>query len=347
MTARERSRNLLVGVDAGGTKVAVLVADAQDAALGQATYPTDLSGPEQTLAGIAAAIRVTLAVAGVPLDAVAAVGLGVPGRVDPETGVVRHAVNLKWEALPVGDLLGGLLGVPCFVENDVRAAALGLQRHPAHAGVDHLAYLSVGTGIAAGVILNGRLHRGAHGMAGEIGHMIVDPAGPRCECGSRGCLEALTAGPAIARMGAQAVAAGAATVLRAADPLTAEAVYRAAGAGDAVAQAITGQVGRRLAQALQQLIMTYDVERVVLGGGVARAGDLFLAPILAEFGRLRAESALAAEMLPPEMFHLLPPDYDAGTWGAVTLAREGVNRVHSAVVDSTEGGPQREPIYTG
>jgi glucokinase len=211
--------------------------------------------------------------------------------------------------------------------------------------VQDLAYLSIGTGIAAGIILSGRLHRGAHGMAGEVGHMIMDPSGPRCGCGSRGCLEALTAGPAIARLGAQAVAAGADTVLRDAQPLTAAAVYQAAAGGDAVALGITRQVGRRLAQALQQLVMAYDVERVVLGGGVARAGAAFLQPILEELARMRADSALAAEMLPAQMFHLLPPDYDAGTWGAVSLASVGLGRIPAAPVDDSADDSQREPVY--
>src|SRR6476661_5143399 len=123
--AQDDSRNLLAGVDAGGTKVAVLVADAQGDARSRATFPTDLSSPENTVAGIAAAIRETLAAGGAGPDAVAAVGLGTPGRVDPQTGVVRHAVNLKWEALPVGAMLAAELGVPCFLENDVRVAALG------------------------------------------------------------------------------------------------------------------------------------------------------------------------------------------------------------------------------
>jgi len=98
------------------------------------------------------------------------------------------------------------LGVPCFLENDVRTAALGVQRYDAGAAIQHLAYVSIGTGIAAGLILQGRLYTGAHGMAGEIGHMIVEPNGRRCACGARGCLETVAAGPAIARLGQEAVA---------------------------------------------------------------------------------------------------------------------------------------------
>ena len=137
--------------------------------------------------------------------------------------------------------------------------------------------------------------------------MIVDPGGPRCECGSRGCLEALAAGPAVARLAQQAVAAGAETCLRGAAPLTAEAVYGAAAAGDAVAAGIAETVGRALGVAVQGLVMTYDVERIIFGGGVSRAGDAFFGPIARTLDHLRANSPLAREMLPPGVITLLPP----------------------------------------
>ncbi|HUS15313.1 MAG TPA: ROK family protein [Chloroflexia bacterium] len=311
----------VAGVDAGGTKVAVLVADPDGRACGTVTTATDLSSPTGTIAGIADAVRSALELTGIPLSAVGAVGLGVPGRVHGGTGVVRHAVNLKWHELPAGPDLAARLGVPCFVENDVRVAALGLQRHPAYAHVDNLAYVNIGTGIAAGLILGGRLYTGSHGMAGEIGHMIAEPGGPRCGCGTRGCLEALAAGPAIARQGREAVATGAATLLRTAVPLTAARVYEAALGGDAPAGAIVDRVGATLARTVQQLVMTYDVECIVFGGGVARAGAAFLQPILRAITRLGHDSALVRELVRPEMIHLLPPDYDPGTWGAVTLAQ--------------------------
>ncbi|HMA36580.1 MAG TPA: ROK family protein [Chloroflexia bacterium] len=322
---------LLAGVDVGGTKIAVLVVDGQGQVCGHTSTPTPLNSPESTLDGIVTAIRRGLVAAHASLSDLGAVGVGIPGRVDTQTGVVRLAVNLRWQEMPAGAQLGAALGVPCFLENDVRLGALGLQRHPDYAHIQDLAYISIGTGIAAGLILNGRLYRGAHGMAGEVGHMIIDPAGPRCACGLHGCLEALTAGPAIARLGQQAITAGADTQLRHYQPVTAAAVYQAARAGDAVAQAIATQTGRYLAYALQQLVMAYDMERVVVGGGVARAGDPFLQPILEELARLRQDSALARELLPAEKFHLLPPDFDAGTWGAVALASQGLRRTSHAI----------------
>jgi glucokinase len=183
-----------------------------------------------------------------------------------------------------------------------------------------MAYVSVGTGIAAGLVLDGRIYRGAHGLAGEIGHMIIAPGGPRCQCGAYGCLEAVAAGPAIARMGEEAALSSGDTLLRRYMPVSAETVYQAAREGDAAATAIVHKVSGYLALALQQLIVAYDVECIVIGGGVSREGDTFLQPILAELARLREHSVLTSEMLKPDMICVLPLDYDAGAWGAVLLA---------------------------
>lgn len=320
MSSYDGSPELLVGVDVGGTKVAVLVADRQHRVLGQVTLPTMLDGDEGTLSGIVAAIRQALAVAGARTSDVAAIGLGVPGRVDTASGVVRHAVNLGWHELAVGERISNELGVPCLLENDVRVAAMGTLRYLSSAAPGSLVYLSVGTGIAAGLVLDGRLYRGARGMAGEIGHMVIEPDGPRCACGTRGCLEALAAGPAIARLGQEAAGGTSETLLRNYAPVTAEAVYEAAWSGDQSALAVTRTVGRYLALAIQQLVMAYDVECIVLGGGVSQQGEAFLQPILGELERLRQDSALAREMLQPDMIRLLPPDYGAGVWGGVVLA---------------------------
>jgi glucokinase len=234
--------------------------------------------------------------------------------------------------------------VPCFLENDVRMATFGVMHHPQFAEVKNLAYLSVGTGIAAGLFLNGELYRGAHGMAGEIGHVVIDPAGPRCQCGGRGCLEALAAGPAIARRALEYVSQGVSTSLRQVNPLTADAVYREALKGDPAALEITREAGKYQARALQHLVMTYDVEVVVIGGGVARAGNAFFRPILDEIEQQRQVSALAFEMLQPTIFRLLPGRYEAALWGGVVLARLGIQRLQSNLPGMRIGkqDPKRE-----
>jgi glucokinase len=213
-------------------------------------------------------------------------------------------------------------GEPAVValENDVRAAALGayrwLQRHE---DVTHMAYVSVGTGIAAGLILNGTLYRGARGLAGEIGHVVVQPDGLRCQCGARGCLETVAAGPAIAHFSSVQLA-----VPDKVRPLTSEEVYRQARQGHAGAKEIVIQTARYLAQAIHWLLMAYDVEKVIIGGGVTRAGDAFLQPLIDYFADLRAHSSLARMMAPESFLTLLPAGYDAGTWGAIALAQKAL-----------------------
>lgn len=188
----------------------------------------------------------------------------------------------------------------------------------AHGSLSSLAYLSIGTGISAGLVLDGRLYRGAHGMAGEIGHIPLDPAGPRCACGSYGCLEAVAAGPAIAAQAAASVPAGE-------RPLSTGEVYALAAAaphtpGQAEAERIVARAAGHLSRALYLLVMAYDVERVVLGGGVTRAGSAFERPLRAALATLRADSPLAASMLPDEKVVIVPPDFNAGVMGAVFLA---------------------------
>ena len=304
-------RPLLVGVDIGGSKIAVLVVDRDARVLARNVAPTAAGAPERAVDEIAAVVGSALADAGATTDDIAALGVGVPGRVDPLTGTVTLAVNLGWSDLPLGARLEAAFGRPCVVENDVRAAALGLHRRRVVGPIDDLAYLAVGTGVSAGVVLHGRLHRGARGLAGEIGHVIVDPGGALCACGQHGCLETLVSGSAIARIATERGLGTAATSVD---------VYHAAASGDPLATEIADAVGRRLAWAVHLLVMAYDVERVVLGGGVSHAGETFVLPIQRELDRMRAASALAREQLTPEIVELLPPGADAGAWGAVVIA---------------------------
>jgi glucokinase len=322
-----RERPLLVGVDVGGSKIAVLVVDRDERVLAREVASTAAGAPERAVDEIAAVMGAALATARATTDDIEAIGVGVPGRVDPLSGDVTLAVNLGWSDLPLGSLLEARFGRPCVVENDVRAAALGLHRRGVVGDIDDLAYLAVGTGVSAGVVLHGRLHRGARGLAGEIGHVIVEPGGARCACGQDGCLETLVSGSAIARIAREAIDAGRATTL-VAEP-TAVDVYRAAANGDPLATEIADAVGRRLAWAVHLLVMTYDVERVVLGGGVSHAGETFALPIQLELDRMRAGSALAREQLALGIVELLPPGADAGAWGAVVIAAGAQARVET------------------
>ncbi|MBK8046000.1 MAG: ROK family protein [Anaerolineales bacterium] len=320
------SSQWLIGVDVGGTTVATLLTDAQLRPVQTLVLATDLSSPDATLDGIAAAIQQTLDAAGVTADDVGAIGMGVPGAVDVEHGISRMAVNLHWYDYPVTPQLYARFGVPTFLENDVRVATLGVHRFDNPDCKQNLVYVSIGTGVAAGVILDGKLFRGRQGLAGEIGHWIVDPSGPTCNCGSRGCLETLVSATAVVRMGREAVAAGKPTRLSAYTPLTARDVYAAAAAGDEVAQVIVAQVGAELGRALRNVVLAYDSEAIVLGGGPTRAGTQFLQPIVTEWERQHTTSALARALLRPEMIRIADPARNMGAWGALALAAAHMER---------------------
>jgi len=311
----------LVGVDVGGTTVSTVLLDESLHAHGELTVDTDLSSADNTMLCIAHAIEATLALGG-GARKLAAIGLGIPGQQDPANGIVRIAVNLHWYDYPLVARLTERFGVPCVIENDVRVATLGVYRFDNPAGDQDLAYISIGTGLATGVILDGKLLRGRHGLAGEFGHVIVDPAGPPCNCGARGCLETLVSATAVVRRAREALAAGAGGALAVLAPLTARGVYEAAAAGDAVAQQIVDDVGTELARALRSVVLAYDVDSVVLGGGVTRAGDRYLAPIIAEWRRQQETSALARALLRPEILRIADPTRNLGAWGAAALAAE-------------------------
>jgi predicted NBD/HSP70 family sugar kinase len=312
---------LLVGVDIGGSKLAVLVADQHLVLRGRHLTRTQVGDPDLAVNQIADAVDAALHDAGATREDLSAVGIGVPGRVERFTGTVSLAVNLGWEHLPLGARLTDRLGRSVLVENDVRAAAAGLHERRVLGDLDDLAYLSIGTGISAGVVLGGTLHRGIRGMAGEIGHVVLDPTGPACPCGLRGCFEALASGRAVGRQAEAELDAGTPSSLRDHRPVSAVDVYREAASGDDLALRIADTAGRWVARAVHELVMTYDVRRVVVGGGVTGAGHTFLAPVVRALDELRAASELAREALPPDVVYLLPPDADAGGWGAVILAR--------------------------
>lgn len=316
-TAREG--RLVAGVDVGGTKVSIVVTDDRDRVLYEHVTPTDRSALVRQIGGLVEDARRELG------QDVAAVGVAVPGHVDTEAGSVSMAVNLGITHLPLGPLLQAKLGVPVVVEHDARAAALWLSRQPAGGSVRgpaSVAFLAIGTGISAGIVLNGALLRGDNGVAGEVGHIVADPDGVICACGLRGCLETIAAGPGIARQADEVTAAGRGTVLGARS--TAADVFRASSAGDTVAVEIIERVAGHLARAIRSLALTLGVRRVVIGGGVAAAGPALLEPIRSCIARECAASPLAQAALGDATVELLSPTEAPGARGAAAIARHRI-----------------------
>ncbi|KAA3647048.1 MAG: ROK family protein [Chloroflexi bacterium] len=311
----------LVGVDIGGTKVDVLVTDSELSPLAEVRSKVKSNSPEDFVSSIRLAVSEALNKAGTSIPQVRGIGIGIPGQVVPEEGTVRNAVNLELSEFPLARILSDQFdSLPIFLEKDVHNAAVdAFLRVNENNHIENLAFVNIGTGISAGLVLNGRLYRGEHGMAGEIGHSVFLPDGPHCSCGNFGCLEALAAGPAIERLGREAVESGKSTRI---DVATSQGVFSAAAQGDEVAGNILQKVGGYLGQALQNLVMAYDVGKIVLGGGVSREGKRLLEPILQEWSRMAEASTLAASLLLPEIIEVVPADHKPGVWGAIFVAQK-------------------------
>ncbi|HWC67355.1 MAG TPA: ROK family protein [Acidimicrobiales bacterium] len=293
----------------GGTKTFALALDSSGVPLASTRASTPTGSVRDFVAAAVSVVGTVSDDLGVATQDFAAVGVGVPGKVDPSGGTMSHAVNLGLgpRPIPLAALLSEALGAPVHVENDANAAALGTARLLPDAPED-LTFLSVGTGIAAGVVLGGRLRRGVHGVAGEIGHLPVDPGGETCECGRRGCLELVASGSAIARRW---------PVEDGRSP--AEDVFRAAGNGHAAAAAIVAELGGHLAEAVILLAMTFDTGTVVLGGGVADVGQPLVDAVAAAL-RERAAASPLLEALHLDRSLLLAPDAPVGAIGAALAA---------------------------
>lgn len=281
---------LVIVADLGGTHFRVGLGDVESGEIFSVErHPTEAGQePDQILARIADRFR---ALAGAAGGAVAAAAIGVPGPVRATDGVVVRAPNLPgWDNVPVRRRLAELTGLRVLVGNDANLAALGELRYGAGRGVRNLVYITVSTGVGGGIVADGRLLLGAHGFAAELGHIPIEPGGPLCACGGRGCLETLASGTAIAREAAEIARRKPGSGLWTAagvrpERLDAAAVEGLARQGDPEARRIFERVGRYLGLGLVAAIHALDPERVVIGGGVANAFDLFEPTLRAELGR--------------------------------------------------------------
>lgn len=275
----------IIGVDLGGTLIRACLADTDGGILRQERQPTlAREGLQPVLARMKDAIDQVLH--GIERDDVLGIGIASPGPLDPRIGVVIAPPNLPgWDNVPLCDIIAGEYGLPVFVNNDANLAALAEYRFGAGRGASDLVYLTISTGIGGGIICAGQLVLGAHGLAGEPGHATVEPAGPRCNCGNVGCLECISAGPAIARHAAELISQGQESALsgglQGGAELTAKLVGKAAQQGDHVALQAIGRAARYLGIGVLNLIHIFDPDIVILGGGVTKLGPLLLDPVRA------------------------------------------------------------------
>ncbi len=295
-----------VGLDIGGTKTDAVAVGDDGCVVHTLRMPTGF-GPEAVLATAVEAVERVSEATGTLVADVASIGVGIPGAVDFVTGRVSHAVNLGLADLELGEALRARLGRRVRIENDVNAAAVGAFHLRGLGSGQSMAYLNLGTGLAAGLVLGGELWRGVSGVAGEIGHIPVDPAGPACPCGQRGCLELYASGSAVARQWPSE------------DPLPVAALFAAAASGDPAAAAVRDRLLQGVAEAARLLVLTVDVDDVVIGGGISRLGEPLIAGVQAVIADWEAASPFVASLGLGARLRLLPPDFPAAAVGAALV----------------------------
>ena len=310
----------VIGVDVGGTKVAA-ARIAGTEVLEPVVHPTDLSGPDALLAGIEAAIREVAEKAGEP----EAVGIGMPSHIDFATGTIVSSVNIPFEGVALGTELGGRLGVPVYLDNDANCAALAEAQFVGDHPAQHLVMLTLGTGVGGGVVIDGRIFRGASGLGAELGHTVINPDGPPCQgtCPNRGCLETMCSGTALER---EATA-------KAGHRVKGREVVELARGGDGEAQGLLDDLGRWLGIGIANFVNVFEPAHLVIGGGLSAAADLFLEGAVAE-ARSRALPALFERVA----ISVAKAGNDAGVIGAGLLAAQELGTEHTADLTAREVG---------
>ena len=275
-----------IGIDVGGTNVKIALVDGEGKIIYSNSVPTYAQmGYEYTVNNIKQAIRDLMKETNTDAKEIEGIGFDFPGQVDYKTGVVKLAPNTPgWVNVPIAQMIEEEFNIPTRIDNDVRCAALGELKFGAGKGCENFVCITVGTGIGSGLVINGQLVRGAANAAGEIGHIKLQMnGGPICGCGDTGCLEAFASGPSIVAMAQEYLKGGKSTKFRemagADGEITPYIVAKAAEAGDPVAKRIFEIVGTYIGMGLVSVINLLNPEKVIIGGGVAAAGDLLLDPI--------------------------------------------------------------------
>jgi glucokinase len=312
-----------IGIDLGGTKIAAAAVDlSTGTVLGRRVVPTEAhEGPPAVLIRMAGVVEQVIAAAGMEHSQIAGLGVGVPGVIDPARGETLLLPNLAtgWRNVPAGAEMERLTKIPTRLVNDARAFTLAEATLGAGKGAHTVIGVTLGTGIGGGIAIDGRIHLGIDMTAGEIGHMTIDPFGPLCGCGNRGCLETYASGTAIAASGAYAVIRGYTTIMgdlidRDVNKLTPETILRAAEQGDAVAKEILERSGTYLGVGLANIVTLMSPNAIVVGGGAARLGEWILGPARREIERRCFVTPLDRVRIVPAVLN------DAGIIGAAVWA---------------------------
>jgi len=293
-----------IGVDVGGTNIVCGLVDEDGNIVTQRKYPTAANeGHEAVLVKISKTIEQLIEETGISQEQFIAVGMGIPGLVDPVLGVSMRAVNLNWRDIPVAARLSELIGKPVYIDNDVRMYVYGEAVAGAGRGYNYVYGVTIGTGLASAFVQHSSLHHGHRYMSGEIGHVPVEHVDFPCNCGRIGCLETIVSATGIARQARSRIEKGEASVLKEwfPDPadISASAVSRASDAGDVLAQDVLAQTGKTFARALAWAVPLLSPDAIVIGGGGALAGEALFAPIRQELDSLLLQDYIGQFVIKP------------------------------------------------
>lgn len=317
--------DLAIGIDIGGTNTRLGIIERSGKVLHHLVIPTEeANGGEHLMAKLIAAVRQLLAESNKAAADFAGIGIGSPGLIDVEKGTVAHCPGKipGWTGLAVARRMQEAVGIATFIDGDVKVIARGEGWMGAGKGAKHFVCFALGTGIGGGMVIDGRLHQGASFSSALVGHIVVEPNGPRCICGGRGCLECYASGPSIAGEAVSHIMRGVATSIKDLaggdiSKIDASSVFEAARSGDKLALEIVARAGFYLGIAVVTAIHLLDPERVIIGGGVARAGKLLLEPVR----RVVKERAWRRKGFEVEVVASELGD-DAGLFGAAALVFE-------------------------
>lgn len=313
-----------IGIDLGGTNIAVGLVDGTGRILEKRTMPTDAArGADDMICRMAARAREVAAACAVPLSAVSGVGVGVPGACDTVTGVVRLAVNLGWRDVSLAGALGAHLGLPVALGNDADAAALGEVTAGVAAGCGNALMVTIGTGIGGGLVIDRKIFTGCGGVGTEPGHIMLAMDGEICGCGKRGCFEAYASATALIRQTKQAMQAHPGSTMwqfagGASDGADGCTAFECAKAGDAAANQVVTQYISYLAAGIGSLINVFRPELVILGGGISNQG----AYLTDRLDHCLWQYCYGGQQFPPPPVVCAVLGNDAGIIGAALLAQE-------------------------
>lgn len=319
-------RKFIVGIDLGGTKIATVLTDCTGKVLSRCELPTEASsGQDAVIQRIIKSVDEVTKEQQVPKDELLGMGIGSPGPLNHKAGIILEAPNLGWKNVPIRDILEGHFGVPVHLENDANAAALAEYRFGAGKGASNLLYMTVSTGVGGGIVINGRIYRGTHGTAGEIGHIIVEPNGPRCNCRNLGCLESMASGTGLVNRTVKEILDGTDTMLTSMVDgdlvrITAVTIAEAARLGDELSIRMYESVGEYLGIGIVSLFNVLDPEVIIIGGGMTKSSDLF-ADVMLRTIKTRGFETMVEYM---KVVWAKLGD-DVGTLGAVAVVMEAEN----------------------